>query len=67
MIPDINDWDYDPITLRYDMDWTLSTLADRLGVDLSTTKKWSNGTRRPSKAHRALAWVIKHQQSLQLT
>ncbi|MFY7886881.1 MAG: hypothetical protein ACOVOV_18760 [Dolichospermum sp.] len=53
--------EYDPITLRYEMGWTLERLAEELGVSYSSALKWSCKKRNPSKAIRRLTAHLKNQ------
>ncbi|NEQ78219.1 MAG: helix-turn-helix transcriptional regulator [Okeania sp. SIO2C9] len=55
--------DYDPIQLAYDMNWTISQLADILGVDQTTAYKWSSKKRNPNNSVRRLAGILKYQLS----
>ena len=54
-------FEYNPIQLRYEMNWTLEKLAEEMGVNPTTAKRWSNGTRKPCKLARILAGKIKQQ------
>ena len=55
----VNLVEYDPIQLRYDMDWTLLELSEMMGVSYSVTLKWSTGKRKPGSMARRLAGILK--------
>jgi len=52
--------EYDPIQLRYDKQWTLEQLAQNIGVEPQTARRWSCGKRKPSKLVRIIAGKIKY-------
>ena len=56
--------EYDPIQLRFDMNWSLTELSEQMGTSYSTASKWSQGRRNPCSMARRLAWFIKNQESI---
>lgn len=53
-----NNDEYDPIQLRYDMNWTIEQLAFELDYSVSAVSKWSAGLVRPAKRARRCAYKI---------
>ncbi len=57
--------EYDPIQLRFEMDWSLERLAEEIDYSISSCLYWSSGRSQPSRQAKKKAFEV-HQKLLEV-